>query len=164
MKLIQNTDDILIIDDKPWVAGLAIAGFGMVFAVLGVQKLLEGSTSGAIMILVSAAFFYGFYRFVERLQVVFNRPEGTVEFRKKSIQRYRKESYPLADIESADIDQKYARSNSQSRGSNKAPTIIYQISLLRKSGGEPILINNGHRSGKEYPRIHEAINNWLAVG
>lgn len=158
MKITDHTDDMLIIDDKPWFAGLAMAGFGLAFGTLGVLIVIMVSLIGVVLIIIAAGTFYGFYRFIERSQVVFYRPSGTVEFRKKSMRRYQRDSYPLADIEAAHVNEQLTNS------SVGIGVLLSQLCLIRKNNAGKLPFTTNYTSGAPYQDIANTINQWLAAG
>ncbi len=153
MKVSRDTPEILIVGSTPWIMGLAIIGFILVFAGISVSLLMEGELIGLGFLLGVALGLGGFAAFVRRSQVVFNRPEGWVEIRSKSVLGMKVIRHDLSEISQAIVE------SSHSDG-----TTTYRVSLVIPSGQStgthplsPIYSNTSDHHG-----VAEAINHWLS--
>lgn len=158
MKISTNTNEMLIVDDKPYVTGLIVAAIGLAFATYGGYMIQHFQKDGWFFVAISAAVFYGFYRLIERTQIIFDRAENTVEFRRRSLRRYKRDSYSLDRIEKALVDQKTHTSSSSSAGAVKS-----KIFLLPIDDEEPIPFTSSYSTGSKYTKIAAIVNDWLGV-
>jgi len=155
MKITDHSEELLVVDDKPWTSGLMFGGFGLLFGVIGVSMLIQLLMGGLIILLISAAIFAAFYFLVERSQTVFSRSEGTVEFRKRSLHRYSLKSYPLSEIQSVFLREKGVSTSSG------GGTTTFQINLVRNNDQDMLPLTNSFSTGKQYHGIAETITEWI---
>jgi len=155
MKIIQHTDDTLIIEEKPLMAALVMGGFALIFAVIGIWMLIDLLSGGLIMLAISAAIFFAVYRLVEYFQIIFSRTDKTVVFRNKSLHSDKRKSYPLSEIDGSYVAEK------SSTSSNGTTTKMSQINLTRTEGRERLPLTNAYTSGEQYQHISQTINTWL---
>jgi len=155
MKIIQHTDDILIIEEKPWASAVVMGGFALLFAVLGILMLIDLLSGGLILLAISGAISFAVYRLVEHFQLIFNRSDKTVEFRNKSLYQDKRKKYPLSEINGSYVNEKFSTSTN---GTTKK---LSRISLTRTNGGEQLPVTNSYSSGEQYQQISQTINTWL---
>lgn len=153
MKVRRNSPEILIVGATPWITGLLLIGFTLIFAGISISLLMQGELLGLAFLLGVALGFGGFAAFVRRTQVVFNRPEGWVEIRSKTVLGMKVIRHDLSEISQAIVE------SSHSDG-----TTTYRVSLVIPSGQStgthplsPIYSNTADHHG-----IAEAINHWLS--
>lgn len=154
MKITTQTPDLLIVEDRPVVLALLLSGFTLVFVGIGLSILSGGDWPGALLALSGGGMGTGaFALFVRRAQLVLNRPEGYVEFRRKSVRGLARTRYPLDAVTHAELE--------TSSGGTSSPT--YRIAIVipegEYAGAHPVTMvyssSPGHR------RAMEAINDWL---
>lgn len=153
MKVKRNTPEILVVGATPWLTGLAMIGFILIFAGVSISLLLEGELIGLGFLIGVIVGIGGFAAFVRRTQVVFNRPEGWVEIRSKTVLGMKVIRHDLSEISQAIVE------SSHSDG-----TTTYRVSLIIPSGQStgthplsPIYSNTADHHG-----VAEAINHWLS--
>lgn len=156
MKIIQHTEDSLIIEEKPWLAAVVMGGFALLFLVLGILMLVDLLAGGFVLLAISGAIFFAAYRLVEHFELIFSRPDQTVEFHNKSLYQDKREKYPLSEINGSYVAEKHSTS------SNGTTTKMSRINLTRTNGGEQLPVTNSYTSGEQYQQISEVINAWLA--
>jgi len=155
MKIIQHTDDILIIEEKGWISALILGGFSLLFGALGIWALVELEISGLVFLALSAAIGFAFYRLVENFQAVFSRVDNTVEFRNKSLYQDKRKKYQLSEFSGSYVQEKHSTSSS---GNSRK---MSRINLTRVGDGEQLPMTNAFTSGEEYEGISDAINTWI---
>lgn len=155
MKIIQHTDDTLIIEEKPWLAAVVMGGFALLFLVLGILMLVDLLAGGFILLAISGAIFLAVYRLVEHFQLIFSRPDQTVEFHNKSLYQDKWKKYPLSEINGSYVVEKHSTST------NGTTTKMSRITLTRTNGSEQLPVTNSYTSGEQYQQISEVINAWL---
>ncbi|MEZ5721895.1 MAG: hypothetical protein R3D59_09655 [Paracoccaceae bacterium] len=85
MKILTDTPDLLIVEDRPVVLALALIGFILMFVGAGLAMILAGEWWGILFALGGGGMgFVAFWAFVRRVQVVFHRPDGYVELRRRN--------------------------------------------------------------------------------
>ena len=155
MKVTNDTPDLLIVDDKPVLLGIALILFILVFAGIGLGVTLSGEWLGLVFSLVGGGLGLGaFAVFVRRVQVVFHRPEGYVEFRRRNLFGGRSERFALGDVARAEIE--------ESRSTENGPT--WRVVVVIDGGHgparrEPVTI--AYSNGRGHHRAADAINRWL---
>ncbi|MEP5154924.1 hypothetical protein [Planktotalea sp.] len=148
MKVTRNTQDILIVEDRPiLVAGLL--AFFFIGAVAGSLGALSSGELVAALVLLFSTVFVGLFifAFVRRVQLIFNRPQNTLTFRKRSLQGYSEVVHPLNEL-----------SHAVTEGSEtKRSVLIFKKGM--SAGEHPV---TGYLTdGKGPQRITDAINAWL---
>lgn len=156
MKVTTNTPDLLVIDDRPLFIAIMLILFILVFVGIGLFLVSEGVWAGAIFGLVGGGLgFTGYALFVRRVQVVFHRPEGWVEIRRKSVFASQKVRHALSEISRAEIE--------ASRSSEGTAT--YRVALVietgQTAGHHPV--TEAYSNGAGHDRCAVAINAWLGV-
>ena len=153
----MNKPDHLVVDDRPFAAGLIFGGGAVLFVCIGVTMLIDLEVSGLVMLAIGGLISLGFYFLVEHSQMVFNRPEGWAELRKKSMHRQSSERYNLDEIEQAVVQSR------GSSGSSGAGRTLYRISLFGSGPvAEGIPLTNSYSGGTSAESIALVINAWLA--
>ena len=153
MKVTRNTNDQLIVEDTPWFLGFALAVFTMCFMAIGVFTAVEGEMAGLIL----GAFGGGMGLlamavFIQRLQVIFDRLDGKVTFRRRNWRGYREVTHDLMHVEGAVIETTRSDNNT-----------LYRTSLLltggMSQGTHPL--REAYTSGNAAEKVAEEINVWL---
>lgn len=153
MKVKTNTPEILVIGSTPWILGLALIVFTMIFAGISLSLVFSGDLLGLGFLLGVAIGLGAFSVFVRRTQVVFHRPQGWVEIRSKTVFGMTVIRHQLSEISQAIVE------SSHSDG-----TTTYRVALVVPSGQSigihpltTVYTNTGNPHG-----IAEDINHWLS--
>ena len=155
MRISENEKAILIVRDHDWLGGLVMTGFGVLFAVIGILMLIEFNLGGLIMIAISAAISYAFYRLIAIVQTKFDRVDGTVEISEKTLHGRKLTSYPLAEVSGTIVKEKFS---SMSGGQKTKQS---QINLILKNSDGLFPLNRSFSSGTQYQQIASTIDDWL---
>ena len=159
MKITMNTQDHLVADDRPWLAGLIFGGLAAIFSGIGLIMLIDLEISGLVMLAIGGLIFLAFYFLVERAQLVFNRPEGWAELRRKSMHRQSSTRYSLDEVDEALVQSEISRSSSGARKS------VHRITLYGSGAfTEGIPLTAAYTSGTAADEIAPVINDWLRAG
>lgn len=157
MKVTSDTPDLLIVDDKPVLLGIGLTFFILVFVGVGLAILLSGEWMGLVPMLVGGGLgLAAFAVFVRRVQVVFHRPEGYVEFRRRNLFGGRSERFELGDVVAAEIEE--SRSN---EGGATWRVVVLIDAGRGPARREPVTL--AYSNGRGHHRAAEAINRWLGV-
>ena len=154
MKISTDTPDLLIIEDRPILLGLGLIVFILIFVGIGVGLMLAGEGLGILFALIGGGLgFLAFWAFVPRVQLVFHRPEGWVEFRRKNLFGGSRERIGLAEISRAEIE--------TSNGSEGGATyrVVLVVDRGQNVGRHPVTL--AYSSGASHHMIEAKINQWL---
>lgn len=156
MKVTTNTPDLLIVDDKPLLLGLMLIVFILVFVGAAAMIVMSGEPWGILFGLIGGGMgFAAFAVFVRRVQVVFHRPEGYVELRRRNIFGGSRVRHGLDEIARAELE--------ESRSDNGG--LLWRVALVIDEGPSvgrhPVTL--AYTNGRGHQRVAEAINRWLDV-
>lgn len=162
MKVTTDTPDMLIIDDRPILMAIMLTVFILTFVGAGLAIVMSGEWLGLLFGLMGGGLgFAAFAVFVRRVQVVFYRPEGWIEIRKRSIFGMKTVRHNLTEIARAEIE----KTRSTSSGSSSSGSMLYRIALVietgQSKGRHPV--TEAYSSGSGHQRCAEAINRWLGA-
>ena len=153
MKVIEDRPERLTMERRPWILGLAIVAFTMVFVTVGLVMLLDGDLSGLIFALGGGGMgVVGIWAFVRRTRIIFDTATGTVTIRRRSLTGFTEEVLPLDQVDRASVQ--------TSRGDK---TDTHRPVLVMKEGAaEPYVpIVPVYASGRGAGRAAKVINTWL---
>jgi len=153
MKVTNNSPDLLIVEDRPWLFGVLLAGGALAPAGGGIAALLKGEITGLFFILGSAFLMLFFYFFVRRTQAVFHARQGWMEIRQRTLFGYTKIRHDIAEIERAIIE----TSTDGDGGATHRVTFI--IPSGQSAGRHPL--TQVYSSGNGAANVTRAINSWL---
>lgn len=153
MKVTRNTTDQLIVEERPWLFGLMLIIFVLVFTGVGLSMIAAGEFWGIAFLFGAATGFLFIRVFVRRVQVIFNRPERWIEIRRRSMSRQSAIRYDLTEITQAEVE----TSNSGDGGPTHRVTLIIPKG---QSAGRHNLTDY-YVSGNGSHRAAKAINDWL---
>jgi len=86
MKVTRNTPQQLIIANSPWLIGLLLTGFILIFVAVGLFLLSEGVWAGLVFAVFGGGIGFGaFAAFVRRVQLILDRPSDTITLRARSV-------------------------------------------------------------------------------
>lgn len=156
MKVTTDTPDLLIVEDRPLLLGIVLSVFILVFVGFGMRLVLEGDLSGLLLALVGGGMgFGGLWGLVRRVQVVFDRPENYVEFRRRNLFGGKRVRLQLDEIDRAVIEE----SHSSKSGSTWRVALV--IEAGQSAGRHPITL--AYSNGSGHLRCADRINSWLAA-
>jgi hypothetical protein len=155
MKIKTNTPDLLVVEERPWLLGLGIILFTLIFAAVGLFMLTDGEWMGLAFLLIGGGLgLLGFFAFVRRVQVVFFRPEGWVELRRANALRRSTVRHDLGEISRAIVE--------TSRGENAD---LHRVTLEIDSGQSAGLhpLTQAYTNVGKHHAVARAINDWLSA-
>lgn len=154
MKIVTDTPDLLIVEDRPVLLALGLIVFILAFVAAGLTIVLAGEWWGALFALFGGGMgLVAFWAFVRRVQVVFHRPEGYVELRRRNLFGGTRVRHRLDEIDRAVIEE----SHSSDSGTTYRVTLV--IEHGQSAGRHPVTL--AYSSGRAHHRAAEAINAWL---
>lgn len=152
MRVITNSPDLLIVEERPWLIGVFMITGTLAFAGSGLAILLQGQLAGLLFLGGSAIWMLFFFVFVRRVQVVFNGSKGWLEIRRRSLLGYSKVRHELSEIDRAIYQV------SSGDGSD-----TYRITLIvprgQSAGKHPLTEYYSGFAGTK--QVVQVINSWL---
>ncbi|NSY39677.1 hypothetical protein [Leisingera sp. ANG59] len=160
MKITRNTPEQLILADTPWLIGIMLVFFILTFAATGLGMLSQGGDliwPGLLCTLAGGGMgTLAFCLFVRRVQVILDRPGGSIVIRRQSVFGYSQVEHRLADLSHAEVESTTSRSED-------GPRTLYRPVLVLDGGmsvgRHPVV--EAYTSGRGPQRLSEAINAWL---
>jgi hypothetical protein len=156
MKVLQDTPDRLVIEDRPVLLAGMLLGAILVTACLATGMLVEGSPAGLGVALVSAAFGLAFAVFVERVRVTFDRASGRITVTTASVRRRRTETLPLDIVRQAATQSRRSRSRPGARAATMSRPVLH---LAEQPEPRPLM--QVYTAGSGAAEAVAAINRWL---
>lgn len=155
MKITRDTPDQLIIEDRPWLFAVMIVFFTLVFAAVGLMLLFAGELVGLFFAGFGVAMgLAAFWAFVRRVQVVFHRPDGFVEIRRKTIFSMTSVRHDLSEVGEAIV---------QHTTGSKGGT-LRRLALViphgQSAGSHPV--TEAYSNIGDHNGMATRINDWLA--
>ena len=154
MKVTRNTPDQLIVADVPWLIGLMLILFIMVFVGAGLALVLDGELFGLLFVLGGGGIgLVAFAAFVRRVQVILDRPTDSITIRSRTLFGYSQVQHQLSNLSRAVLE-----STMSSKGNTlHRPTLVLTKGM--SAGNHPIVAAYSNTGGAG--RVVTAINNWL---
>lgn len=155
MKVVTDTPDLLIVEERPVLLGIALGLFILIFVGIGLVMLSQGEIWGglAFACIGGGLGFGAFWAFVRRVQVVFHRPEAYVEFRRRNLFGGSRTRHRLDEIDRAELEE------SRSSEGNMLWRVALVIERGQSVGHHPITL--AYSNGSGHRTTAEAINRWL---
>lgn len=155
MRVKLNTPDRLIAGEVPWMMGILLFGFTMTFVSIGIALVFAGEWTGLIFGVVGGGMgFLAICVFVERLQLILDRPSGVALLRRRTILKHSETRLALAEVEKAIVETTRSRSNKR--------RILNRPTLVLTTGTRPI--TEVYSNARRTPELVRDINTWLGVG
>ncbi|RME18603.1 MAG: hypothetical protein D6801_01080 [Alphaproteobacteria bacterium] len=154
MKITADTPDLLMVEDRPIFIGVLLAFSILATTAIGLARLSAGDLLGlAFLGIGSGIGLAAFYAFVRRVQVVFNRPEGYVEIRRRTLFGGSRVRHRLGEISRAVLQE------TRSQKGGRMWRVALVIDAGQSAGTHPITL--AYSNGDGHRRAAEAINRWL---
>lgn len=144
---------MLIAEERPWIIGSAMIIFILVFTGIGLTAISTGDLWGVAFIIIGAGLgMAAFWAFVRRVQVVFFRPQGWVEVRRRSLTSANKVRHALDEVERAAVQTQYSDGSTLYR-------VELQFSKGQSQGSHPL--TQHYTNAGNHQDVANAINTWL---
>lgn len=154
MKVIHRTDDLLIVEDRPWFIGIMMIVMALVFAFGGMAILASGEILGGVMMLligVGVPLLIGALM-VQRVRLTFDRRAGTVTRTRRSVLGLTQTTHALNRLDRARVGV-----------STDSDGTIYRMELDLRDPPETVPFTTYHTSGKRPEELTRAVNDWLGT-
>ncbi len=160
MKITRNTPEQLILAGNPWFIGISLILFILVFAGAGLGAASTGGENlwfGLFFALAGGGMgFAAFCLFVRRVQVILDRPGGSVVIRRQSVFGYSQVEHRLADLSHAEVESTTSRREGRTRTLYR-PVLVLDSGM--SAGRHPVV--EAYTNGGGPQRLSDAINAWL---
>lgn len=152
MKVIHRTDQLLMVEDRPWLIGVLMIVMALVFAFGGMALLASGEIFGGLMMLgigVGVPVLIGALM-VQRVRLTFDRGAGTVTRTRRSVLGLTQTVHRLDRLDGARVGV-----STDSDGST------YRMELDLRDPPEIVPFTSYHTSGRRPEEMAQAVNDWL---
>jgi hypothetical protein len=169
MKVIQNTPDELVLESRPWGAGIIIIVLTLGVLGAGLAILLNGTVvSGLVIILFGGILsLSAFWAFVRLEEVRLSRPDAIVQFRTRTITGQYEDSLPLRAVRGASLQVRTRQERNRSRKGRSTATRTVRMfrPALQITGPTPsdrplTEVYTGDEA--MHQAVVQAVNGWLA--
>ena len=154
MKVIHNTEQLLILEDQPWFIGIMMIVMALIFAFGGMAILASGEVFGGLMMLligVGVPVLIGALM-VQRVRLTFDRSAGTVSRTRRSVLGLTQTVHPLDRLDRARVGV-----------STDSDGTTYRMELDLHDPPEIVPFTSYHTSGKRPEAMAQMVNDWLAA-
>lgn len=155
MKVIHRTDDLLMIEDRPWFIGIMMIVMALVFAFGGMAILASGEVFGGLMMLligVGVPLLIGALM-VQRVRLTFDRSAGTVTRTRRSVLGLTQTTHPLDRLDRARVGV-----------STDSDGTTYRMELQLRDPPEMVPFTSYYTSGRKPEMMAQVVNDWLDTG
>jgi hypothetical protein len=156
VKVVRNTPEQLIVGDSPWATAIGLGVF--VIILFGAGLMLWENAAWLSVFLFLTAFVVGFVGlviFVNRVQVIFLRPENRLLIRRRSVFGRSSTEHDLSQLIGA-IAEEFVSNSLRGRKLHR-PTLVFQ----RDGTKETVPIVEVYSNEDEVHVLVDAINDWL---
>jgi len=157
MKILQDTPDRLVIEDRPVVLAWILVGMIVATAAASLWLLTEGDWTGLWLSLAPAGFALAFVVFVVRVQATFDRSAGVITIETSSLRRRMNDVVPLAEVRRADVQTYLSKMSGPGRKETKMSRPVLQI----EGAPDPRPVMETYTAGSGAAEAAGAINRWL---
>lgn len=154
MKVVHRSEQLLIVEDQPWLIGVLMIVMALVFAVGGMALLASGEVFGGLMMLligVGVPVLIGALM-VQRVRLTFDRSAGTVTRTRRSVLGLTQTTHALDRLDRARVG-----ASSDSDGTT------YRMELDLRDPPETLPFTTYHTSGRRPEEMARAVNDWLGM-
>lgn len=154
MKVVHCTDNLLVVEDRPWFIGGLMILMALLFLFGGMAFIGKGELFGGLMMilvgggvpLIIAALM------VQRVRVTLDRSTGRMTRTARSVRGLGQTAYPLNRLTGARLG-----TSSDSDGTT------YRLEFVLDSPAEVVPFTSYYSGGTRPQRLGEAVNAWLAT-
>lgn len=154
MKVIHRSDQLLVLEDRPWFIGIFMIAMALVFiggsmAVIGQGEILGGFllglVGGGVPILIAALM-------VRHVRLTLDRQAGRLTRISRSVAGLKQDGYALGRLSEAKVGVSY-----DSDGNT------YRTELHLQDPPEIVPFTTYYTNGRKPERMAEAVNDWLTT-
>ncbi len=156
MEVVRNTPEKLIIGDSPWATAIGLIVFVVILFGAGLMLWQNAAWLSVLFFLIGVVVgFIGFVIFVNRVQVIFLRPENRLLIRRRSIFGKSATEHDLSQLTGA-VAEEFISNSLRGRKLYR-PTLVFQ-----RNGEEvriPVVEVYSNERGVQV--LVDAINEWI---
>lgn len=153
MKVIHRSEQLLVLEDQPWLIGILMIVMVVVFLFGSMAMLAAGQWLGAIimgLVGVGVPVLIGALM-VQRVRLTFDRNAGQLTRTVRSVRGLSRESFAIERLDRAEVSV-----SSDSDGST------YRTELRLRAPAEVVPFTSYHTSGSKPQQMANAVNEWLS--
>jgi hypothetical protein len=152
VKVIERTDRLLVLEDRPWLIGLLMIGMALVFLGGGMAMIAKGEILGGLVMtllgagvpLLLAALL------VRRVRLTLDRGTGQITRVSRSVRGLERTGHALSRLTAARLD-----------ASTDSDGTTYRLELVLTDPPETLPFTSYYTSGSRPQRLCDAVNGWL---
>jgi hypothetical protein len=155
MKVLHQSDTILMLEDRPWLIGILMIAMALVFAFGAMALIGSGEILGGVfvgLIGVGVPVLLGAL-FVQRVRLTLDRQSGLVTRTRRSVLGLTQATYPLHRLKGAQVD-----------ASTDSDGTTYRMELRLVDPPETVPFTTYYTSGKRPQKVADAVEAWLQAG
>lgn len=147
MTVVRNLPSQLILAHAPWLLGAGLIVCIVACAAAGLALIAQGEVVGLATVLAGAGVPLAIFALtIKRDQVIFDAVAGTATVQRRTLLRYRSNSYPLTDVRRAEVE---------------AFSDTARATLTFHDSTAPYPLVEAYASGNGPRQAADAINDWL---
>lgn len=152
MKVIHRTDQVLMIEDRPWLLGALLIGMALIFAFAGMAALASGEVFGGQMIFLGGVGMSAltFAVSVQRVRLTLDRSTGTVTRTMRTVVGLTQSTYRLERLERAGVGVR-----------TDTDVMTRRMELSFRDPPETLPFTVYHTGGGKPEEMAGAVNDWL---
>ena len=155
MTVLENRPARLVLERRPWILGIGLILFTLIFVGAGIAMVTSGDLTGLFLSLGGGGMgFVGFWAFVRRTRIIFDVDTATITIRRKTLTRFTEEVLPLAQVDRASV---------QTSHGDKTDTHRPVLVMTPDAPETYVPIVPVYASGRGAARAAREINTWLGV-
>ncbi len=158
MRIVTNSPDRLMLEEKPWLLGVIIAAAILIFVMMALLMLGDSIWMGLAMFLGAGLFGAAFVVFVRRVVVIFDRSAGAVVIRSVGVLGQSEQTLALADIAGVEVETTISTSTQSGRRSSSK---THRATLLTRQGKVPL--TEVYSGGNGAADAAQAVKGWLGL-
>jgi hypothetical protein len=154
VKVIHQTEQLLMIEDQPWLIGVLMIVMALIFAFGGTAILASGHLLGGVMMLligVGVPVLIGALM-VQRVRLTFDRSAETVTRTRRAVFGLTQTTHALDRLDRARVGV-----------STDSDGTTYRMELDLRDPPEMVPFTTYYTSGKRPEEMARAVNDWLGM-
>lgn len=154
MKVIHQSDSLLMLEDRPWLIGILMIVMALVFAFGAMALIGAGQIFGGVMMVligVGVPVLLGAL-FVQRVRLTLDRRTSEITRTRRSVLGLTQATYPLHRLTGAQVDASIDNDGTTCR-----------MELCLTDPPETVPFTTYYTSGKRPQRMAEAVESWLRL-
>jgi hypothetical protein len=152
MKVLHQSETMLMLEDRPWLIGILMIVMALVFAFGAMALIAAGEVLGGLLmglIGVGVPVLIGALM-VQRVRLTLDRQTGQITRTRRSVLGLTQQTYPLHRLKGAQVGV-----STDSDGST------YRMELCLADPPETVPFTTYYTSGQRPERMAEAVESWL---